>query len=87
MLVISSLGPGGAERVLAVMSDYWLRCGHKVPVGDVDALYNAMKDLMANETLRRKLGGRASEIRELLSVTNVMNKWDALLQEVVSSHA
>ncbi len=42
-LVISSLGAGGAERVLSVLSDYWIRDGYEISLlllsGNIDTAY------------------------------------------------
>jgi len=60
--------------------------GILVQPGDVSALAAAMKDLMSDETKRKRLGLRALETTGRFSLAKVMALWDKLLCEVVDGN-
>lgn len=50
--------------------------GLLIPVGDVDALYNAMRNLASDETLRNLIGRCACDIRSELNVKKIVSIWN-----------
>ena len=56
--------------------------GFLVPEGDVPALANAMKRLMSDESLRRKMGVEALKIKEKYAVEAVMSRWIQLFKRL-----
>lgn len=56
--------------------------GLLVPVGDGEAMMTAMKQLMENEELAKRLGEKALEIRETLNPVRVNRQWE----EYILSH-
>ncbi len=50
------------------------------PVGDVSALTRALDRLMRNESERKRMGTRASQVRERYSMEKVLTLWGELLQ-------
>jgi glycosyltransferase involved in cell wall biosynthesis len=67
--------PAGGAR--AVIEDHIN--GLLVPVGDVEALYNAMKELIDNPELAAKISSNATAIRDTLSVDKITNQWLELI--------
>jgi GalNAc-alpha-(1->4)-GalNAc-alpha-(1->3)-diNAcBac-PP-undecaprenol alpha-1,4-N-acetyl-D-galactosaminyltransferase len=57
--------------------------GVLVPPGDTEALAGAMARLMGNESERRRLGSRATEVVERFGLARVMAMWDELLEKAV----
>jgi GalNAc-alpha-(1->4)-GalNAc-alpha-(1->3)-diNAcBac-PP-undecaprenol alpha-1,4-N-acetyl-D-galactosaminyltransferase len=57
--------------------------GVLVPPGDTEALASAMARLMGNESERRVLGSRATEVVERFGLARVMAIWDELLEKAV----
>lgn len=55
--------------------------GLLVPVGDTNSLYEAMKELIENEELCKKLSNNAIKIREELSVDKIVNKWLNIIEK------
>ncbi len=55
--------------------------GLLLPIGDEQALATAMKRLAADESLRRRLGEEATEIRRRLSVESVVDRWVEAIQQ------
>lgn len=58
------------------------RNGLLVPEGDVPALAEAMKKLMSDESLRRKMGTEALKIKEKYSEEAVMGRWIKLFEKL-----
>lgn len=59
------------------------RNGLLVPEGDIPGLAEAMKALMRDDTLRRKMGDEAQRIREKFSEEKVMGSWIELFEDLV----
>ncbi len=58
--------------------------GRLVPVGDVDALREAIRELVENQDLRRQLGGEAkNRIVETYGVNRVMARYKAIYEEML----
>jgi GalNAc-alpha-(1->4)-GalNAc-alpha-(1->3)-diNAcBac-PP-undecaprenol alpha-1,4-N-acetyl-D-galactosaminyltransferase len=57
--------------------------GVLVPPGDTEALASVMTRLMGNESERRRLGSRATEVVERFGLARVMAMWDELLEKAV----
>lgn len=76
--VISTDCPCGGPRMLISHGVN----GLLVPVGDGEAMMTAMKQLMENEELAKKLGEKALEIRETLNPVRVNRQWE----EYILSH-
>lgn len=53
--------------------------GRLVPVDDVDALLQAMSELMGAPRLRERLGCEARKVREQYAPDAIMHKWQSLL--------
>ena len=58
--------------------------GLLVPEGNVQALAEAMKKLMSDESLRRKMGTEALKIKEKYSEDAVMDKWLKLFEKLAN---
>ncbi len=56
--------------------------GVLVPREDVDALAEAIKRLMKEKEVRRRLASRAPEVKARFDVEKVMGQWDRLLESV-----
>lgn len=63
--------PAGGAR--AVIKDH--ENGLLVPVGDVDSMYKAMKELAENKELAQKTSANATQLRVHLSVDKIVNQW------------
>jgi GalNAc-alpha-(1->4)-GalNAc-alpha-(1->3)-diNAcBac-PP-undecaprenol alpha-1,4-N-acetyl-D-galactosaminyltransferase len=53
--------------------------GRLVPVDDLEALTRVMSELMADATLRERLGAQAREVRREYAQSVLMKKWEACL--------
>ena len=49
--------------------------GLLVPKGDVQAVYQAMKEIIEDEELAEKLSINCSKLKEELSVDNIVKEW------------
>ena len=58
------------------------RNGILVPFGDVDALANAMLELIEDEDLRRSCAAAAVETARSYSIDAIGSRWDALLEQL-----
>ena len=74
--VICTDCPAGGAR--AVINDH--ENGLLVPVKDSHALYLAMKELIDNPELAKKISKNAIKIRVSQSKNNIMEQWDALVK-------
>lgn len=77
--VVSFDCPSGPAEIIRSGLD-----GRLVPAENVEALASAMQELMADASLRGKLGTRAREVSDRFAVDAVMAQWDALLHKVES---
>lgn len=69
--------PAGGAR--AIIKDH--ENGILVPVNDVDALANAMKEVAGNPALAEKLSVNGTKIREELSVDKIVNQWMEIIND------
>lgn len=69
--------PAGGAR--AVIKDH--ENGILVPVNDVYALANAMKEVAGNSELADKLSVNGTKIREILSVDRIVNQWMEIIND------
>lgn len=69
--------PAGGAR--AIIKDH--ENGILVPVNDVDALANAMKEVAGNPKLAEKLSVNGTKIREELSVEKIVNQWMEIIND------
>lgn len=53
--------------------------GMLVPVGDVQAMYLAMKQIIEDEELAQRISSNAAKLRETLSLENIAKQWMELL--------
>lgn len=53
--------------------------GMLVPVGDAQAMYQAMKQIIEDEELARRISSNAAKLRETLSLENIAKQWMELL--------
>lgn len=53
--------------------------GYLVPVGNEDLLYNAMKNMINNESLRKEMSLNARKILNKCSIKNVIQYWDEFI--------
>lgn len=74
MPVVATDCQGGGARAL-IQDGY---NGRLVPIGDEEAMYIAIKELIENPETAVNLGRNASKIREELSVKTIAEKWLAL---------
>ena len=70
--------PSGPRNIITHERD-----GLLVPVGDEVSMSMAMRQLMGDESLRRRLGHAAREISQTLAVDAIMSKWDACINDVL----
>lgn len=57
--------------------------GMLLPAGDLGELKRTLRQLMSDETLRRRLGERAVEVRERFSVERVAMIWEELFARLI----
>lgn len=69
--------PAGGAR--AIIKDH--ENGILVPVNDVDALANAMKEVAGNPALAEKLSVNGTKIREKLAVDKIVNQWMEIIND------
>lgn len=53
--------------------------GILTPVGDVQVLYNSMKEIAENPELAQSLSREAAKIREELSIEKIADRWEAMI--------
>lgn len=61
--------------------------GRLVPAGDVAALGKALADVMADATIRERMGRAARAVSERFAASRICAEWDALLLSHVASGA
>lgn len=69
---------GGARMMIRPYEN-----GILTPVGDVEALYKAMKYMIENPDKAERMGEKAMEIRETLKKEKILNKWVEFVEEVL----
>jgi glycosyltransferase involved in cell wall biosynthesis len=77
MPVISTDCPSGGAADL-INNGY---NGLLVPVGDEEAMFNSMREIAENESLRSTIGFNASEIKKLLDSEKVADQWRIYLEK------
>ena len=73
---ICTVCPAGGAR--AIIKDH--ENGILVPVNDVQAMADAMKEVADNPELAEKLSINGTKIREDLSVDKIVNRWMELIE-------
>lgn len=54
--------------------------GLLVPVGDVQAVYLGMKEIIENPSLAEHLSARAADVRQQLSISRIVDQWEAMIE-------
>ena len=55
------------------------------PVGNIDAMANRVMQLMADKSLRQKMGRRSLELSQRFKLENIATEWIELYNQLVSS--
>lgn len=76
-VICTDCPPGGARATIEDGMN-----GRLVPVGDENALAEAMRDLLSNPTKLDAYGKRASELREKLRADIIAQEWVDVIEEV-----
>lgn len=79
MPCISTDCPSGAPRILIQDG----RNGILIPVGDEDAMAEAIQKLIENPALRKSLGQEARKIREIAGTDEIFGQWKNYMEEVI----
>lgn len=79
---ISTDCPCGGPRFLIKEGEN----GLLVPVGDQTALENALRRVLADDTLRQKLGANATRIQRKLSSEIIYKKWEEFIELVIEKN-
>lgn len=66
---------GGGARMM--IEDH--KNGILTPIGDVDALYGAMKEIVENPAMAENLAREAAKVREELSVEKIVDRWESMI--------
>ena len=66
---------GGGARMM--IKDH--KNGILTPVGDVSALYGAMKEIIENPALAQQLSQEAVKVREELSIEKIVDRWESMI--------
>ena len=66
---------GGGARMM--IEDH--KNGILTPIGDVQALYGAMKEIVENPALAEKLSEEAVKVRDKLSIERIVDRWEAMI--------
>lgn len=53
--------------------------GILTPIGDVNALYNGMKEIVEAPELARRISAEAAKVREELSIERIADQWEAMI--------
>lgn len=69
--------PGGAAQYIQNGKN-----GILIPVGDEDALFDGMRVISDNNSLRQQLSSESIQIRKELDIKTIYRKWDALQREL-----
>lgn len=78
--VISSDCPSGPREIIHHDAD-----GLLVPVEDVDALAQALRDLMGNPDRRARLAARAPDVLNRFSLERILDSWESLIERAIES--
>lgn len=82
--IISSLGSGGAERVLSLIANELdEKNGILVENKNIDELAKNLQNLIDNKKLRDKLSKEAIKVREKYDIKKIANEWEKVIKEVV----
>lgn len=54
--------------------------GLLVPVGNVQAVYKAMKEIIENPHLAEQLSAQAANVRQQLSISRIVDQWEAMIE-------
>lgn len=73
-IVVTDCPVGGARMIVKDGVN-----GILIPVGDTQALYNGMKEILTNPTLSIKLSQNAIKIREKLDITKIIKQWNEII--------
>lgn len=71
--------PAGGARMFIRPYDN----GILTPVGDVDALYKAMKYMIENPDKAEQMGKKAMEVRKILKKEKILSQWSDFISEIV----
>lgn len=66
---------GGGTRMM--IRDH--QNGLLVPIGDVQAMYQAMKEIIEDPALAKRLSAKAASVREELSIENIVGRWESMI--------
>jgi GalNAc-alpha-(1->4)-GalNAc-alpha-(1->3)-diNAcBac-PP-undecaprenol alpha-1,4-N-acetyl-D-galactosaminyltransferase len=80
--VVSVDCPSGPRAIIRDGVD-----GILVPFNDIQALSDAMSDLMENETKRKHFAQNAPDVLDRFSVERIMGIWDDMIQEILRENA
>lgn len=78
--VIGTIPGGHADMIVNRVS------GLLVPLGDVDALERAMRELITDADLREQLGSAARERAKLFSADVAVPRFERLYREIIAAH-
>lgn len=78
MPVISTDCPCGGSR-MCIQNNI---NGILIPVGDIEALKEAMEKIADHDEFSRELGKKAAEIRDLFSAQNIATQWISMLNKI-----
>ena len=82
LAAVSFRCPCGPEEIVRHGTD-----GLLVPPEDVDAFAGALEELMQDEVLRERLGGRATEAARRFSKAAFLDRWEKLIEELARAGA
>ncbi|MBU1248928.1 MAG: glycosyltransferase family 4 protein [Proteobacteria bacterium] len=84
-LIISSLGSGGAERVLAQLANHWAEAGHHVSVLTLSGPEKPIFHTMAQEIHLRQLGVAENTIGIFAKITKLIHRRQTLRTRILAA--